>query len=310
MRRARSASAKRPRQRRWRWLHPTYSRGTQVEEGDGVKEEAAEEEKFEEDLEEVVPTAPAATSKQVPTGIKLDSLDDDTEQCLSASSQEEREIMEHVKGSRMKEAAVAEAKQAARRARAPPPPPPPPRRTLGKGRGPSPKAAGGKAQDAKGKGQRGSLQKDPATCGTGVAVDFHKTLEIGGTVPQAHLEAMDSLVKGGLQVTVLSFAGQQRGEEVKAHLASLRPHCDDWQAEILRDPCGRGGKAHYCLDKGIDRVVDDNAAVLSECLAKGLRIYPITTKWEPHLWAQAKGICVYPNLPAAVAGILREAGLA
>ena len=43
-------------------------------------------------------------------------------------------------------------------------------------------------------------------------------------------------------------------------------------------------KQNTCRVKGISVLIDDTAEILQEALLKGIRVYPITTPYEKHLW--------------------------
>ena len=139
-----------------------------------------------------------------------------------------------------------------------------------------------------------------------IVVDWHRVLEVRGTVPRWHLEAMADLVKGGFDVTVLSFCQAERARQVRAAVAGLRPHSNPWHLHICPDKTGPRGKAAVCVGKGLARIIDDNQDILQECLEKGLRVYPIQTMHQLHHWARARSIPVYAGLQFAVQAILKE----
>ena len=60
---------------------------------------------------------------------------------------------------------------------------------------------------------------------------------------------------------------------------------DGWESLAKTDQrCGPNGKAEYLPSKGISVLIDDTAEILQEALLKGIRVYPITTPYEKHLW--------------------------
>jgi hypothetical protein len=117
-----------------------------------------------------------------------------------------------------------------------------------------------------------------------IAVDWHNVLEIRDQISWPAVESMTSLEKGGYDVCIISYAGPKRGREVLTKISRLGPVSKNWGRHITSERCGPNGKAQLCLDKGIKIIIDDNAQILKECLAKGLEVMPIKTTFEQHGW--------------------------
>ena len=64
---------------------------------------------------------------------------------------------------------------------------------------------------------------------------------------------------------------------------------DGWESMTRTDQrCGPNGKVEYLLSQGISVLKDDTAEILQEALIKGIRVYPLTTPHEKHVWNKGK----------------------
>ena len=139
-----------------------------------------------------------------------------------------------------------------------------------------------------------------------VMVDWYQTLELpGGHVPQASLEALKLLKQHGFQVFIVSFCGPTRQREVERKVNDLGLAVDG--LFFTRRKGGIGGKGEWCLKNRIGHCVDDSWEVLEDSLAKGVTVWPITTKFEKHDWLVNRGHQVYSTFAAAVEELLLRA---
>ena len=80
----------------------------------------------------------------------------------------------------------------------------------------------------------------------------------------------------------MSYCGEERWGDV---YCEAKAAWDGWESLIRTEKrCGPKGKAEYLVRNGISVLVDDTAEILQEALLKGIKVYPITTKYEKHQW--------------------------
>ena len=139
-----------------------------------------------------------------------------------------------------------------------------------------------------------------------LALDWHNCFQIRehgkDVVPNRHIRAYWDLQAEGWEVVLVSFAGQQRGEEVLQWARSLPIKWAGMKIVCCRT--GVWGKAAWAKHFQCTHVLDDTPEILRESLEKGLEVLPISTYWERHQWAKNQGIPVYPDFVAAVADLV------
>ena len=121
-----------------------------------------------------------------------------------------------------------------------------------------------------------------------IGVDWHNVVEIEDCIVENSLDALARLEKAGWDITIISYAGPQRGREVLKKISKLGSVSRNWGRHITPQRVGKGGKAELCLEKGIQYMMDDSAQILQDCQKKGIKILPIMTKFESHGWHEGK----------------------
>eukprot|EP00435_Cladocopium_sp_Y103_P009702 s808_g2.t1 len=118
-----------------------------------------------------------------------------------------------------------------------------------------------------------------------IAIDHHNVLEVHGHIYPQSIRSLDLLREMGYKVHLVSFCGEERFRKVQKEARGAWEH---WES-ICRteERVGIGGKTQYLLQMGISVLFDDTASILQEALLKGIRVYPITTRHENHMWNKA-----------------------
>ena len=62
--------------------------------------------------------------------------------------------------------------------------------------------------------------KNPAALGKRAFVDWHNTFEVGETIPQSHIEAIQLLQQKGWYVFLACFCGPKKEQKVRITLAT------------------------------------------------------------------------------------------
>ena len=115
-----------------------------------------------------------------------------------------------------------------------------------------------------------------------IAIDHHNVLEIKGHIYPQSIRSLQKLKDLGYKVHLVSFCGEDRWREVHSEAIGA---WDGWESLSRTEKrCGPNGKAEHLLRNGISVLVDDTAEILQEALLKGIKVYPITTKYEKHQW--------------------------
>ena len=140
-----------------------------------------------------------------------------------------------------------------------------------------------------------------------IAVDWHGVFEVKrngrDVIPDSHIRALWDLEGDGWHTTLLSYAGWNREQQVRAKLNQMHVSFDE--IIFVRERTGSKGKAAKALEKGITHIIDDNGDILWESLEKGLEILPAMSKWDEHWWAPtSKGIASHYDFPAAVKALI------
>ena len=119
---------------------------------------------------------------------------------------------------------------------------------------------------------------------TRVAVDWHNVMEINEEVSLYSIRAVQSLLKLGYQVFLVSYCGPWRQAKVHPVVQSLP--FEFTAVKYLREPTGVTGKAHWCKKNQIGHIFDDGAHICREAEELGIQAWPIRTKFEKHPWTQ------------------------
>ena len=115
-----------------------------------------------------------------------------------------------------------------------------------------------------------------------IAIDHHNVLEIKGYIYPQSIRSLQQLKDLGYKVHLVSYCGEERWGDV---YCEAKGAWDGWESLIRTEKrCGPKGKAEYLVRNGISVLVDDTAEILQEALLKGIKVYPITTKYEKHQW--------------------------
>eukprot|EP00435_Cladocopium_sp_Y103_P033143 s2232_g8.t1 len=118
-----------------------------------------------------------------------------------------------------------------------------------------------------------------------IAIDHHNVLEVNGHIYPQSIRQLDLLRGMGYKVHLVSFCGEERFRQVHREATGAWGH---WESICRTDErVGRGGKTEYLLQMGISVLFDDTASICKEALLKGIRVYPITTRHENHMWNKA-----------------------
>ena len=115
-----------------------------------------------------------------------------------------------------------------------------------------------------------------------IAIDHHNVLEVKGHIYPQSIRCLDRLRQLGYKVHLVSYCGENRWRQVHSEALGA---WDGWESMTRTDQrCGPNGKVEYLLSQGISVLIDDTAEILQEALLKGIKVYPITTPHEKHVW--------------------------
>lgn len=154
--------------------------------------------------------------------------------------------------------------------------------------------------------KKGDGKKLPCKRVSHIMVDFHNVLEINERIPLEHSRSMEELLSK-FKVAVCSFCGPKRAEDVRKLISGMPwfPKLHKFFTVTKRH--GPGSKGSWCEKLGCQVLMDDSGDILQDALEKGVRIMPITTKRDNHIWFSHQGIPVYPSFWAAAKAICKEA---
>ena len=150
-------------------------------------------------------------------------------------------------------------------------------------------------------GKKGLPKKQPPKR---VAVDWHKVLVHNNLYDLTATPWLQKLKGAGYEVHLLSYCGWKRSHEVY-----------DWawfewngwaSVSFTWKQCGKEGKAQWCLDNGVSKLVDDNADICSEAIQFGIQAYPIVPAGQRRKKGQPKLQSCFSDFAAAAIGILKE----
>ena len=115
-----------------------------------------------------------------------------------------------------------------------------------------------------------------------IAIDHHNVLEVKGHIYPQSIRCLDRLRQLGYKVHLVSYCGENRWRQVHSEALGA---WDGWESMTRTDQrCGPNGKVEYLLSQGISVLIDDTAEILQEALLKGIKVYPVTTPHEKHMW--------------------------
>ena len=135
-----------------------------------------------------------------------------------------------------------------------------------------------------------------------VAVDWFQTIRLKGGVPSSHIEALKKLKQCGWEVTLMSFCGHKREQEVRGEIHAFRHEFTFDRLCFTRSKCGNNGKFQTCREWMINYLIDDDESILWESSQGGLWVYPIETYSQSHSWCR----WTYKNLPLAVDQLVKD----
>ena len=135
-----------------------------------------------------------------------------------------------------------------------------------------------------------------------IAVDWHGVLVINDQYNKENTECLESLKKAGYEVHLLSFCGFKRSQEV------WNWAWHEWEGwtsvNFTWKRCGPKGKAVWCKNYDISKMIDDNMDICWECLDHGIESFPISLPGSKFDRNGRKSISCYSNFKAAVQEIL------
>lgn len=135
-----------------------------------------------------------------------------------------------------------------------------------------------------------------------VAVDWYQTIRLKDGVPREHIQALKKLKLCGWEVTLMSFCGDKREQEVRGEIFDLRHEFVFDFVCFTRSKCGYNGKFQTCKRQGINYLIDDNESILWESSQGGMWVYPIETQYQRHSWSR----WTYRSLPLAVDQLVQD----
>ena len=155
---------------------------------------------------------------------------------------------------------------------------------------------------------------DPLTKGDGkepaekppkrVAVDWHKVLVHNDLYDLRSTKWLQKLKDAGYEVHLLSYCGWKRSKEVYDWAWF---EWDGWASvSFTWKQCGKEGKAQWCLDHGVSKLVDDNIDICTEAIKFGIEAYPIVPAGQRRKKGQPKLQSCFSDFPAAAIDILKD----
>ena len=128
---------------------------------------------------------------------------------------------------------------------------------------------------------------------TRIAVDLHGVLDVEDSFPARCLGQMDRLWQYGVEVTVMSFIGEENTylrqkaqdfvNDANRRLARRYPHLQNYLKLVITDRrVGKRGKCAAMHELGMTTLIDDNKDILDEADRYGYMAIGIRTKRERH----------------------------
>ena len=137
-----------------------------------------------------------------------------------------------------------------------------------------------------------------------VAVDWHKVLVHDDLYDLRCTPWLQKLKDAGYEVHLLSYCGWTRSQEVYEWAWF---EWDGWASvNFTWKQCGKDGKAQWCLDHGVSKLVDDNIDICTEATKFGIQAYPIVPAGQRRRKGQPKLQSCFSDFPAAAIDILQE----
>ena len=135
-----------------------------------------------------------------------------------------------------------------------------------------------------------------------IAVDWHGVLVVNDQYNKENTECLESLKKAGYEVHLLSYCGYKRSQEVWNWAWH---EWEGWSSvNFTWKKCGPKGKAVWCQNYDISKMIDDNMDICWECLDHGIESFPISLPGSKFDRNGRKSISCYSNFKAAVQEIL------
>ena len=125
-------------------------------------------------------------------------------------------------------------------------------------------------------------------------------MEINEEVSLYSIRAVQSLLKLGYQVFLVSYCGPSRQAQVHPVVQGMP--FEFTAVKYTREQTGVTGKAHWLKKNQIGHIFDDSAKICKEAEDLGIKSWPIRTKFEKHPWSQRS----YFSLDEAVNEFLEE----
>ena len=140
-----------------------------------------------------------------------------------------------------------------------------------------------------------------------IAIDWHGVLVIRDKYDAKNTHWLQQLVNSGYEVHLLSYCGVARSKEVWDWAWWV---CRGWASvSFTWSQCGKDGKAQWCLDNEVSKMVDDNPHIMRECQSHGIRAYPVVEEGRRRKRGEPMLKNVFSSLEAVVQDILREDGV-
>ena len=139
-------------------------------------------------------------------------------------------------------------------------------------------------------------------------LDYHKCLEVGEEVPDEHVAQVGHVIRSGVNVCICSWCGKTREEGVRNMCRDVERRMGVRFSKIFT--FGREAKTYkvtLAKEWGCVCIIDDNADICMEALAKGIWAYPVKTAREDHHWYTAAGHGEpYDNIVDALTAMMRH----
>ena len=135
-----------------------------------------------------------------------------------------------------------------------------------------------------------------------IAVDWHGVLVNNDYYDVSNTCYLQALKDQGYEVHLLSYCGVKRSKEVWQWAWH---EWEGWESvSFTWSKLGKDGKATWCVNNGVTKLIDDNQHICRESQAQGIRVYPIVEgcryKGDPLLKK------VFRDFKSAVNDILSE----
>ena len=135
-----------------------------------------------------------------------------------------------------------------------------------------------------------------------IAVDWNGVLVVHDYYDPSNTAYLQKLKDHGYEVHLLSYCGVWRSKEVWQWAWH---EWDGWESvSFTWSKCGKDGKATWCVNNNVSKLIDDNQSICRESQAQGIRVYPIVDRERERGDPLLKK--VFRDFKAAVMDILEE----